>query len=126
MLKVDFRHDERKAVVEYLDANKALKAMTKDVAKKKQEVIDLFVNAGKAYKETEKTNYMAASVQINGVKRHAVYLHTTPKPSIDWEKYAKMLGGSESDAIAQGCTKENSATNTVKWATKAQELELGN
>lgn len=120
--KVDFRHEERSIILAYLTAKaEATKAAAAEkVAKTKAK--ELLVSLSKLYKATDKTSYLYGTLQVSGKEKAVVYKETIAKGAINWEAYAKALGGT--DEGAEAYRKPNNVRTSLDWATEAQELEI--
>lgn len=121
---IDFKHEDREIIMNYLKA-KADKAKA-DKAEKtaKAKCKELFARLGKAFKATEKTDYLYGTVQVQGEAKAVVYKETTAKGAIDWEAYAKALGGT--DEGAENYRKPNTTRTALDWATENQSKEISN
>lgn len=118
-----FTNDDRKAVMDYLQA-KADKAKA-DKAEKaaKAACKELFARLGKAFKgDGKSTAYVYGTVQVQGKAKPIVYKETTAKGAVDWQAYALALGGTEEGA--EMFRKPDTVRTAVDWATAKQEEEI--
>lgn len=119
---IDFKNEDRVAIMAYLKA-KADKAKA-DKAEKdaKAKCKELFARLGRAFKETEKTAYIYGMVQVQGEAKPVVYKETTAQGAINWEAYAKALGGT--DEGAEAYRKPTNTRTSLDWATATQTQEI--
>lgn len=123
MKKVDFTNEDRKIILQYLAAKAAMSAAKKAEETAKKAASELFKRLGKTYKDTEKTSYLYGAVQVKGEALAVVYKETDAKGTIDWQAYAKALGGT--DEGAEDFRKPNTVRTSLDWATKTQQEEIG-
>lgn len=119
MKKIMFKHDDRAILMAY----EAAKAATKEAAAKekaaKAAAVALFTEQGNAVDYgTDKSDYIAGSVQVNGAREWYTCVTTTSKGSVDWEAYALSLGGTPEGAEAY----RKAGSTTVKVGPAAKKL----
>lgn len=120
--KVDFRNDERTAIIAYLNAKSAKAKAEKAEKDAKAAVKELFERMGKAFKQTDKSSYVYGTVQVQGEAKAVVYRETTAKGTIDWQAYALALGGTVEGAEAY--RKADTVRTALDWASKSQQEEI--
>lgn len=120
--KIDFKHEERAIIIAYLKAkeNKAIADKAEKTAKAACK--ELLTQLGKAFKSTAKTDYVYGMVQVNGKAKPFVYKETTANGAIDWEAYARSLGGT--DEGAESYRKAGNVRTVLDWATTKQTAEI--
>lgn len=120
---VSFKHETRVKILNYL----AAKANKKDAdaleRKAKAEVKEVFAELGKEYKRQGVTDYLVGFIQKAGKVVAVVYKETVKRGSIDWEAYAKSLGGT--DEGAEAFRKDDVVSVSIDYATEKQNKELG-
>lgn len=122
MKKINVRNEQRAILVDYLKAKKAKSDAEKLEKAAKAAVKDLFAELGKAYKSSEKSDYLTLSIQEHGEARHVVYTETVAKGVIDWQAYALALGGTP--AGAENYRKPANVRANIDWASDKQEKEI--
>lgn len=120
--KVDFRNDERTAIIAYLNAKSAKAKAEKAEKDAKAAIKDLFDRMGKAFKQTDKSSYIYGTVQMQGEAKAVVYRETVAKGQIDWQAYALALGGTAEGAEAY--RKADTVRTAFDWASESQEKEI--
>lgn len=120
--KVDFRNEERAAIIAYLNAKEEKAAAEKAEKAAKAVIKDLFSRMGKAFKDTDKSSYVYGTVQVKGEAKAVVYRETTAKGAIDWQAYAMALGGTAEGAEAY--RKADTVRTAFDWASKSQQEEI--
>lgn len=121
-IKVTFKNDERKTILRYLQAKAAKAQAEKEEKDAKAAAKAIFIKFGDSYKQTDKTAYAFGSVQSKGQPLYVVYKETVAKGAIDWESYAKALGGT--DEGAEKYRKANNVRTSLEWATDKQTAEI--
>lgn len=117
------KNENRKALIDYLKAKKALKDAKAAEKAAKAAAAEVFAEFGKAYKESEKTEYLQAILQQDNAAVGIVYKETTKQGSIDWQAYALALGGTEEGA--EEYRGEKITAVSIDYATKKQAAEMG-
>ena len=120
---IDFRNEERTAILRYLNAKTAKAEAEAEEKAAKTAIKELFARMGKAFKENEKTEYLYGTVQVQGKAKAVVYKETTAKGTIDWQAYAMALGGNLVDA--EQYRKDGNVRTALDWASDKQNKELG-
>lgn len=120
---INIRHESRAILMSYLDAKEAKK--TADAAEKaaKAAAKEVLLELGKTYKNQGSTDYIVGIVQKMGKAMGILYKETTKRGAIDWESYAKSLGGT--DEGAEMFRKANTISVSIDYATDKQNMELG-
>ena len=121
-IKVDFRHDERTAIVNYLKAKEEKAKAEKAEKVAKDAVKAIFATMGKALKSTDKSEYAYGTIQVQGQAKAVVYRETTAQGTIDWQAYAMALGGNLEDA--ENFRKVSNVRTSLDWATDKQMAEI--
>lgn len=121
-IKVDFRHDERTAIVAYLKAKEEKARAEKAEKVAKDAVKAIFATMGKALKSTDKSEYAYGTIQVQGNAKAVVYRETTAQGAIDWQAYAMALGGNAQDA--ENFRKVSNVRTSLDWATDKQMTEI--
>lgn len=122
MKNIDITKEVREQVMKYMtikaqkaEAEKAEKAMKKELA-------EFFKGLGKAFNADNKTDYLTATVQVQGKAKHLVYKETTAQGAVDWKAYAMALGGTEE--WAEQFRKADTVRTSLDWATTKQEQAI--
>lgn len=119
---ITVKHENRNAFMRYMEVKAQAKELAKQEKALKAEISSVLEECATACVSTDKTAYVYAGVQVQGKVRHAVYKRTTKQGSIDWEAYAKSIGGT--DEQAEAFRKASTIQVVVDWATSKQEEEL--
>lgn len=120
---ITFRNDERTAIIHYLTIKAKRAELEKEEKTAKAALKGVFEMLGRTLKmESDKTDYIGGTIQVHGHARGVVYKETTAKGAIDWEGYARTLGGT--DEGAERHRKPSNVRTSIDWATKAQEEEI--
>lgn len=120
---INIRNEYRQALIDYLNAKQAKAEAEKDEKAKKADAVAVLEEFGKAYKAANCSDYVAGFVQVQHAPRAVVYRETTKKGNIDWEAYAKTLGGTDEEA--EKFRKVSICNVSISWATSKQAQELG-
>ena len=120
--KIDFRNDERLAIIAYLEAKEARVKAEKAEKEAKAAIRTLFERLEKAFKKTDKSTYIYGTIQSQGRAKAIVYRETVAKGAVDWQAYAMALGGTLEGAEAY--RKPDNVRTAFDWATKTQQAEI--
>lgn len=120
---ITIRHESRTALVNYLTAKADKKNADTAERKAKAEAKEVFAELGKQYKAQGVTDYLVGVIQMAGKAVGIVYKETHKRGSIDWEAYAKSLGGTNEGA--EKFRKDDVISVSIDYATEKQSKELG-
>lgn len=122
-MKITIKNEHRTIIENYLKAKARAKEAAEAERQAKAQAKEVFTTLGKSYKEAGCTDYLYGTIQESGKARGIVYKETTRKGAIDWEAYAKALGGNDADA--ETYRKADTHATSIDYATVKQEKELG-
>lgn len=119
---ITIKNEYRKILMDYLKAKEAKKEAENAEKALKTKALQVFEELGKDMKTTEKTEYTFGAIQMQGEEKYVLHKETTKRGSIDWEAYAKSLGGTIEGA--EEYRKANIVTVAIDWATDKQVVEI--
>lgn len=117
-----FKKEDRKNLMDYMKVKAEKKALELQEKALKNIMKELFAEMGKTFKNEGKTSYLYGNIQEKGKEKFIVYKETERKGAIDWEAYAKALGGNDKDA--EEYRKAGTVVTSIEWATDKQVMEI--
>ena len=122
MKEIKLKNEARKALIAYVTLKRNVLDAQKLEREAKAEIKELFEAVCVSFKEGEKSEYTQLAVRYKNETRHIVRVVTRKAGSIDWEAYARSLGGT--DAGAEEFRGSESISVKIDWATPKQEQEI--
>lgn len=120
---INIKNESRAALIAYLDAKAEKKTADAKERTTKAAAKNIFADLGKEYKAQNCTEYLVGYIQKSNAIEPVIYKETTKRGAIDWEAYAKSLGGT--DVGAEDFRKDEVKSVSIDWATDKQKKELG-
>lgn len=122
MKEIKLTGEQRKELVNYV----TLKRNTLDAQKLEREakakIKALFETDANSFKAGEKSEYTQLAVRYKNETRHIVRVVTKKAGNVNWEAYARALGGT--DTGAEKFRGDASISVKIDWATPKQEQEI--
>lgn len=122
MKEIKLSGELRKELVDYVTLKRDTLNAQKLEREAKAKVKALFEADANSFKAGEKSEYTQLAVRYKNETRHIVRVVTRKAGSIDWEAYAKSLGGT--DVGAEEFRGAESVSVKIDWATPKQEQEI--
>ncbi len=122
MKELTIKNEQRKALIDYVTLKRDTLNAQKLEREAKAKVKELFEADANSFKAGEKSEYTQLAVRYKNETRHIVRVVTKKAGNVNWEAYARALGGT--DAGAEKFREAESISVKIDWATPKQEQEI--